>query len=426
MCWRQTVARSTVSVLSHAIWTKVRKQTTHVAGALGVVCRTLLLVCESSFFFFCSPLWRRVFSLRAFFQASFVCKKANGFHRIWSSCLFCTVIVRSFHFCTVIVRSFHFCTEILRLNNKLLLEKSLHLFCRRCFDGRPSVREESQCHLRPPVPSSQLACVMYVPPIVLRIGGVCVFSMNWCLTSLSLSEAPSQVQRQGCAIRSVRSSSLAQASTSWRRNAHADDFASPRDGALFFKCDITDHDTLPRGHVEAVSWWYAGSRLGVTILTFLVWSQRLPAVFLFVIAWKMDLFNRIPGLFQHNTLQVHYDPGPLFRSSRFPVWILVHALETYPFKEVCASFQRVMARAQSTATSVACATGSIASLARRSSAPLTPTPKASTEWRKTHENIREFIEFTPLPKSGIPSKVSVRHGLDRRELAHSELPSARK
>ena len=58
------------------------------------------------------------------------------------------------------------------------------------------------------------------------------------------------------------------------KDAYAEDLATPRDGEVLFLCDFKEHDTLPRGPVEAGSWWYAGSRLSVTILTFLVWSKK--------------------------------------------------------------------------------------------------------------------------------------------------------
>ena len=72
----------------------------------------------------------------------------------------------------------------------------------------------------------------------------------------------------------------------------------------------TARDALPRGLVEAGSWWCAVSRLDVTILTFLFWSVELPRTYhtccsktmmpfsLFVIACMMDLFDRNPGLLQ--------------------------------------------------------------------------------------------------------------------------------
>ena len=40
--------------------------------------------------------------------------------------------------------------------------------------------------------------------------------------------------------------------------------------------DFEEHDTLPRGPVEAGLLWNAGSRLSVIIQTFLIWSKKLP------------------------------------------------------------------------------------------------------------------------------------------------------
>ena len=72
-------------------------------------------------------------------------------------------------------------------------------------------------------------------------------------------------------------------------------------------------------------------------------------------------------------LPLRQDPQPSaahdtarFGSSRFQGWILVHWGDTPPRRCPCASFQRATARAQSAATSVACATGSMSSLATRS------------------------------------------------------------
>ena len=119
---------------------------------------------------------------------------------------------------------------------------------------------------------------------------------------------------------------------------------------MLFQCDIKEHDGLPRGPVEAGSWLSAGSRLGVTILTFVVWSKKPPRPFythcsqtmeqssVFVNAFMMDFFDRIPSLLQHNALRGCCDARRQFRSSRFRAWILVSALETYPFKEMSVCF----------------------------------------------------------------------------------------
>ena len=48
--------------------------------------------------------------------------------------------------------------------------------------------------------------------------------------------------------------------------------------------------------------------------------------------------DRIPSLLQHNALRGCCDARRQFRSSRFRAWILVSALETYPFKEMSVCF----------------------------------------------------------------------------------------
>ena len=109
--------------------------------------------------------------------------------------------------------------------------------------------------------------------------------------------------------------------------------------------------------------------------------------FLFVIACMVDLFIRIPGLLQHSALRGSCDASPHFRPTRFLAWILVYALETYHLQGGSVYFlPKDMEKAQSTATSVACATGSTASLATRPSPPSKPTRKASTRRRKMRED----------------------------------------
>ena len=59
---------------------------------------------------------------------------------------------------------------------------------------------------------------------------------------------------------------------------------------------------------------------------------------LLVIACMMDLFDRILCSLHPNALRGYCYAGHHFRSSRSLAWILVHALETYPLKEVSVCF----------------------------------------------------------------------------------------
>ena len=190
------------------------------------------------------------------------------------------------------------------------------------------------------------------------------------------------------------------------KDAYSAEFATPRDGELLFQCDFKEHDTLPRGLVEAGSWWHAGSRRGVTILTLLVRSKKLPSTYftfcsktmeqssLFVIACMMGIFDRFPGL--SNTTHCECIRTLVLISAPLASW--PGSSCTHSTRCPCAVFRRP------------CGIGSIASLARRSSAPSMPTPNASTRWRRMRENTTQLHRSGNSstsrrpPKSDIPSK----------------------
>ena len=138
---------------------------------------------------------------------------------------------------------------------------------------------------------------------------------------------------------------------------------------LPFQCNAKEHDTLPRGPVEAGSWWYAESRFGVANVPHVVLLKDDGAVFLVHDRLHDGPLQQDPGFLHHKALRGYCDVGPHFHYSRFLAWIVMHALETYSFDEVPLLLSRkVMASAPWTVTSAASPT--------RSSAPLTRTPKA--------------------------------------------------
>ena len=47
---------------------------------------------------------------------------------------------------------------------------------------------------------------------------------------------------------------------------------------LYFQMDFKEHDTLPVGPEEDGDWWYANSRLGITVLTIYMWSATSKGV----------------------------------------------------------------------------------------------------------------------------------------------------
>jgi hypothetical protein len=123
------------------------------------------------------------------------------------------------------------------------------------------------------------------------------------------------------------------------KHFHKQSWDEPEADTLFFHADFKEHVKLPAGPTETGSFWYAGSVLGVTVLTIIVWSAKMPKTYytfcsdvceqssLFVIACLMHLFD-IVQLDSFAKMTWWSDVGPHFLSARFLGFWLVHLAET--------------------------------------------------------------------------------------------------
>ena len=139
-----------------------------------------------------------------------------------------------------------------------------------------------------------------------------------------------------------------------------------------FQCYFKEHDTLPRGIVEAGSWWYAGSQ---SLRRRHLELEAVTNVVHVLLEDEREVFLKRNCL--HDGLpRQDSRPSPaqhaarvLCRWSSFPLLSppgmdpRACSGDVSPRRCPCASDQKVVDKAQSTATLVACPIGSIASLA---------------------------------------------------------------
>jgi hypothetical protein len=138
-----------------------------------------------------------------------------------------------------------------------------------------------------------------------------------------------------------------------RQKAHHDlAWYEPAEGVVYARMDFAENFNLPVGPAEAGSWWYAGSRLSLSVLVIVVWAKDVPARYItyistvlektprYVVAVWQDLLARLPSLREllqaASTFQLWVDAGNHFRNYQVLWWQLVHLPAAYDLEgQVC-------------------------------------------------------------------------------------------
>ena len=117
----------------------------------------------------------------------------------------------------------------------------------------------------------------------------------------------------------------------------------PEGETLYVHCDFKQADTLPVGPVETGSWWYAGSRLAITVLTFITWGPGLPRQYNtycshildqsagYVVSCMEDLLTRVVDVKGFKKMLLFADVGNHCRASVTVAYWTGGLLDKFPF-----------------------------------------------------------------------------------------------
>ena len=118
----------------------------------------------------------------------------------------------------------------------------------------------------------------------------------------------------------------------------------PGDGDFNIQIDFGEHDSVPMGPEERGDWWYAHSRLGISVFVAMAWASDLPMEghcffstvsepsSLYAIARLLHLITSRCPAGKYRRLVLFCDVGPHFRSSLmlyFILYRLVNVLKVF-------------------------------------------------------------------------------------------------